>query len=133
MALLELQVADGRSAFLVFIGFFACGAGAGGYLTGFVALIDAAFHLYVRKRNPLMESAIREDNRRRMAGEGDGTDMGAMGKLANFAANDPNKAMDMAKQGGEFAKNNPGMAQAAMNNPGIAQAAMGGRGGGSAI
>ena len=96
------------------IGFFAMGAGSTGVLGGVVAMANGIFHLYMIKRNPQMKIAIREADAARMAGISQGDDSGILTKVANMAAEDPNKLKQTAQMGANMAQSNPGMATAAM-------------------
>ena len=119
----------GRAIFLFSVGFFAVGAGGTGVLSGLVAMMNGIFHLYVVKRNPQMKIAIKEADAARMAGISQGDDSGILTKVANMAAEDPNKLKATAQMGANMAQANPGMATAAM---GMAAGGGGGMFGGGA-
>ena len=108
------------------IGFFAMGAGSTGVLGGVVAMANGIFHLYMIKRNPQMKIAIREADAARMAGVSLGDDSGILTKVANMAAEDPNKLKATAQMGANMAQANPGMAAAAMGAAGAGGGMFGG-------
>ena len=102
------------------------GAGSTGVLGGVVAMANGIFHLYMIKRNPQMKIAIREADAARMAGVSLGDDSGILTKVANMAAEDPNKLKATAQMGANMAQANPGMAAAAMGAAGAGGGMFGG-------
>ncbi len=114
---------NGRAIFLLSVGFFAMGAGGSGVLSGLVAMFDAIFHLYVVRANPQMKIAIREADAARMAGVSTGDDSGMLTKVANMAAEDPNKLKNTAKMGANMAQSNPSQGGMMMAAAGMAATA----------
>lgn len=111
---------NGRAIFLFSVGFFATGAGSTGVLSGFLAILDGMFHLYVVRRNPQMKIAIKESDAARMAGTSQGDDSGIFTKVANMAVEDPNKLKNTAKMGANMASSNPSQGGMMMAAAGVA-------------
>jgi len=113
---------NGRAIFLFSVGFFAMGAKGTGVLSGLCAMFDGIFHLYVVRRNPQMKIAIKEADAARMAGVSTGDDSGILTKVANMAAEDPNKLKSTAKMGANMAQANPSQGGMMMAAAGMAAA-----------
>ena len=109
----------GRCAFLFFIGIFSLGTTNAGSFSGFLAILDSLFHLYVSRRNPGMPEFIQSDDERRLRGkEMEDTETAArdgfLTRMANLAVDDPAAAKAKADAAFRFANENPEVMQAGL-------------------
>ena len=122
----------GRCAFLFFVGIFSVGTSASGAFSGALALLDALFHLYVSRRNPMMPDFIMSEDERRLRGsemdetEADAKD-GFITRMANLAVEDPGAVKAKADAALRFANENPEVMQAGLAMSSAAAAGGGGQ------